>query len=241
MKIAILSDIHGNYVALNAVLRELKGESIDQFICLGDVAGTGPQPRECLESIQQLNCAVVMGNVDAWLLDPKLTNPDDGDTKIIEEIDMWCAEQLSDEHREFIASFKERVSLKSHKLLAFHGSPRSFDDVINSTTPLSELEPMLNNTDAEILVGGHTHEATVRRLGDSLYINPGSIGLPFEINRETGDVGSPPWAEYALIEFSDSTTAIELRRVNVKPKEIIEAALNSDMPHTAWWTNWWNN
>lgn len=239
MKIAILSDIHGNHIALNAVLHELRRESIDQNICLGDVSATGPQPRECLTAVSDLDCLFVMGNADAWLLDPKIDSEKEGDQKIIEEIDLWCAEQLDERDRAKITEFEGEVSLNSLSILAFHGSPRSYNDAIRAETPASEIEQMLGNCRAKLLLGGHTHQTTVRHLGESLYINPGSVGMPYEVRRSSGEVYAPPWAEYAVIEISDSTTGIEMRRAKVNRDEVISAALESGMPHAEWWTSWW--
>ncbi|NIW96181.1 MAG: hypothetical protein GWN20_25895, partial [Phycisphaerae bacterium] len=70
MRLAIISDIHGNLIALEAVLAVLAQEEIDQMVCLGDVAATGPQPHETIARLRELNCPVVMGNTDDWLLNP---------------------------------------------------------------------------------------------------------------------------------------------------------------------------
>lgn len=70
MRIAVIADLHGNLVALEAVLAALADERTDGIVCLGDVAATGPQPRETVERLRAVGCPVVMGNADAWLLDP---------------------------------------------------------------------------------------------------------------------------------------------------------------------------
>jgi len=70
MRIALIADIHGNLVALETVLHELAQESIDQILCLGDVGALGPQPHEVIDRLRQLQCTVVLGNTDAWLLAP---------------------------------------------------------------------------------------------------------------------------------------------------------------------------
>ena len=70
MRIGLISDIHGNLIALESVLSELKREQVDSMICLGDVAALGPQPHEVIERLRKLNCPVVMGNTDDWYLQP---------------------------------------------------------------------------------------------------------------------------------------------------------------------------
>ncbi len=103
MKLAIISDIHANLLALETTLIEIKNENVDQIICLGDVAGTGAQPNETVKCLQELQIPIVMGNVDAFILN-KSSIPDDLDaiTRKFWEIDMWCAEQLSSENLAFI-------------------------------------------------------------------------------------------------------------------------------------------
>ena len=72
MRIGLIADIHGNLFALDAVLAALARIGMDELICLGDVAALGPQPREVIERLRALRCPVVMGNTDAWHLDPAL-------------------------------------------------------------------------------------------------------------------------------------------------------------------------
>src|SRR5918911_3132157 len=126
MRVAIIADIHGNRVALDAVLAELGGEHIDQLVCLGDVAATGPQPREALDRLRELGCPVVMGNADASLLDP--TRPETADEvgRRIADISHWCAAQLSPADRERVRAFPPTLELPlggGRTLLCFHGSP----------------------------------------------------------------------------------------------------------------------
>ena len=71
MRLALISDIHGNNVALEAVLTAISTRAIAQVICLGDVASTGPQPYEVIKRLREMSCPVVMGNMDAWLLQPE--------------------------------------------------------------------------------------------------------------------------------------------------------------------------
>lgn len=68
MKVVVISDIHGNGVALEAVLAEIRGEGADQVVCLGDAIQGGPQPREVVGLLREWGIPVVMGNADAWLL-----------------------------------------------------------------------------------------------------------------------------------------------------------------------------
>ncbi len=142
-------------------------DRVDELVCLGDVP-VGPQPVETLERVGELGCPVIMGNWDAWFLDeiPQL----EGETgrKLVEQAE-WSASQLSQEHRRLISDYRPTLELALEggtTLLCFHGSPRSFDDVISATTPEAELERMLSGFEATLMVGGHTHFQLLRRHRD---------------------------------------------------------------------------
>lgn len=81
MKIAIISDIHGNCVALDTVLNDINGMEVDRIVCLGDAVQGGPQPAEVVTRLRELDCPVVMGNADDWLI----TEIDSGAENIPEE------------------------------------------------------------------------------------------------------------------------------------------------------------
>jgi predicted phosphodiesterase len=97
MRIAILSDIHGNLVALEAVLADLAKAAPDVTICLGDVAVTGPQPRQVIARLHQLSWPIVMGNTDAWLLDPQSWNSSDEETRRLLALEQWSASMMEPE------------------------------------------------------------------------------------------------------------------------------------------------
>lgn len=241
MRAAVISDIHGNNVALQTVLAEIEQSHVDRLICLGDVAGTGPQPAEVVDRLQALNCPVVMGNVDQLLLEQQREPGADGDQRRFEDIDLWCAQQLRPAQLDFLRSFQPTVSLSLDAgvtLLGFHGSPRSNKEVIEATTPVTTLDEILKDSRATILAGGHTHVQLLRRYQDSFILNPGSVGLPFEVSPK--GAYSPSWAEYALIEITSAGLRIELRRVSYDIKPLLEAAHSSGMPHADWWSKDWS-
>ena len=90
-RIALLSDVHGNLHALNAVLAQLSHEAIDGAVCLGDVAIFGPQPRETLARVHGLGIPVIMGNTDSWALDPSPHPMRDETSERINAIELWGA------------------------------------------------------------------------------------------------------------------------------------------------------
>lgn len=242
MRIALIADIHGNLAALDAVLAALAPAEIDRFVCLGDVAATGPQPREALSRLRELNCPVVMGNADAVFLDPPPAgSASDDDTRRIAEIDRWCANQLEPDDLAFLRTFRSTIDLPlgdDGHLLCYHGSPRSFDDFIAATTPAAELEPMLASARASIMAGGHTHFQMLRRHEDLTLINPGSVGLAYDLQPD-GDARVPPWADYAVLTANHRRLGILFQRVPYDSRRTVQAMFTRGMPHAAWWSEAW--
>ncbi|HSK89507.1 MAG TPA: metallophosphoesterase family protein, partial [Anaerolineales bacterium] len=136
MRVAMISDIHGNDFALEVVAMDIRDQRVDQVVCLGDAVQGGPQPAEVVQRLRRLNCPVVMGNADAWLLSGVETGeeviPPERLTKM-GEVREWSLSSLSEDDRLFIANFQPTITLRLENdlnLLCFHGSPSSFDDVI---------------------------------------------------------------------------------------------------------------
>ncbi len=246
MRIGLISDIHGNLLALETVLQELAQESIDQIICLGDIAALGPKPHEVIERLRALQCPVLLGNTDDWLLtSPVSIQNSSENSRIMYEVTQWCATQLSAEDRAYLqtlpCTFKCALD-ERRTLLGFHGSPRSFDEVLTTTTPDNEVEQMLEGFSASILVGGHTHIQMLRRYKDSFIVNVGSVGLP------AVNAGSPAlaknrkvhWAEYGVIEVQNGRLSIDLRRTPLDVSALFQEAEHSGMPHLEWWKQKWS-
>jgi predicted phosphodiesterase len=238
MRIGLISDIHGNMFALEAVLAELDREKLDDLICLGDVAALGPEPGAVLARLRALQCPVVMGNTDAWLLSPPPTIADDIDRVLTP----WCIAQCSGADLAYVRSFPptiERPLGDERTLLCFHGSPRSYDDVILSTTPDDTLDGMLGDMRAAILAGGHTHLQMLRRYGDAHLINVGSVGLPGVGPKAAQRNRHVRWAEYAVIEADGERVDISLRRTPLDIDQMVERARASGMPAVDWWATLW--
>jgi predicted phosphodiesterase len=245
MRIALISDIHGNLVALETVLQELAEETIDQIMCLGDVGALGPQPHEVIDRLRQLGCPVVLGNTDAWLLKPPVATPTASENqRTMYAINAWCAQQLSSTDQLYLQTFLPVLELsldEGRTLLGYHGSPRSFDEVIAATTPDAEVKAMLAGYSAAVMVGGHTHIQMIRRYQDAHLINVGSLGLP-GVNAGSPDLPVNRWvrwAEYGVLSIKQGRLSIDLRRTPLDLDVLLATASSSGMPHLEWWTQKW--
>jgi putative phosphoesterase len=239
MRVGLVSDIHGNLLALDAVLADLERERLDRLVCLGDVC-FGPQAHECLARVRELGCPVVLGNWDSWSTDG-FPPADDPVGIMLYEIGAWWSKKLTPDDHEFVRTFVPTLEVPlegDSRMVCFHGSPHSFSDWIFSTTPDDELETMFDGVDAPVLVGGHTHLQLVRRFGHSLIVNPGSIGQPFS-QWWPRPIRVAHWAEYGIVEARDGRLTVDLRRVPYDVDALLRIFADSEMPHSRWWIESW--
>ncbi|MGZ4257314.1 MAG: metallophosphoesterase family protein [Gaiellaceae bacterium] len=240
MRIAVVSDIHGNRPALDAVLAEIERDRVDRLVCLGDVA-VGPQPGAALDRIAETGCPVIMGNWDAAFLNGLPQMEGELGEKLVQQAE-WASGQLSEPERDLIRGFVPTLELSLGDglgALFFHGSPRSFDDVILTSTPTEELDDLLAGSDAGVMVGGHTHFQHIRGHRDLVFVNAGSVGLPFRSDPVGEQVRISPWAEYALLTHEEGRLALDLRRVDYDTDAYLASTLETGMPHAQWWADCW--
>lgn len=240
MRVGFISDIHGNLLALEAVLAELDKQRLDRVVCLGDTC-FGPQASECLQRVRALGCPVILGNWDAWST-TGFPVADDPVGVMLYEIGGWWAEQLSDDDRAFVNTFEPTLEIPlgdGSKMLCFHGSPHSFNDWIFATTPDEDLEKMFEGFEDAVLVGGHTHLQMLRRFGQSVIVNPGSVGQPFS-KWWPHPIRVAHWAEYGIVDAEGDRLQIDLRRVPFDVGPLLALFAKSGMPHAQWWIDSWN-
>ena len=241
MRIAFITDIHGNLTALDAVLADLAREDIDQYVCLGDVVEFGPHPCDCLRRVLALNAICIMGNTDERMAVPNRDHLRGLEKGPEMEMELWCYDQLTEEDRASIRKFRPTAEIDlggDLRLLAYHGSPRSHVERILSMTSFHDLDAIFAGYNQRILIGGHTHQQFVRHYNQALLVNPGSVGLPFERLGEGVD-HRPPWAEYAVIPTQDGRVSVDLRRTPIDLAALRHSVMNSGMPDPKWWLQDW--
>ncbi len=239
MKIAIISDIHGNAFALDTVIGDLKREPVDQIVCLGDAIQGGAQPAQTVARLRELGCPVVMGNADAWLLSGVETDdhPSSGARKLmLDSVRTWSLAQLSEEDRAFIATFERTIEIPledGRNLLCFHGSPTSFDEINLPSMSEDEFQLLFLPYLPALLTGGHTHLQQIRPIAttDSFFFNPGSVGFSYNHGQAEGTFHANSWAEYAVLTSTHGRIALEFRRVAFDANVLIEIYRSSGRPY----------
>jgi predicted phosphodiesterase len=240
MRVGFISDIHGNLFALDAVLADLEQKQVDRLVCLGDIC-FGPQAHECLDRVRELGCPVILGNWDSWSIEG-FPPADDPVGIMLYDIGRWWAQKLTDDDKAFVRTFVPTLEVpleNGSSALCFHGSPRSFSDWIFATTPDDEIGKMFDGQLAPVLVGGHTHLQMLRRFGQSVLVNPGSVGQPFS-QWWPQPIRVAHWAEYGIVEVNDGRLHVDLRRVPFDVDALLERFRGSGMPHAQWWIDSWN-
>ncbi|HEY7421025.1 MAG TPA: metallophosphoesterase family protein [Gaiellaceae bacterium] len=229
MRLALISDQHGNDVAFRAALEDVERLGVEEIVCLGDVMQGGTEPAQTLDRLARLGCETVLGNADAFVLEVSADSPEPVTERQL-EVREWTLSQLSDAHLDQLRAFAPivRRELDGVSLLFFHGSPRSYDDVLLPELGGGALEPFLGQG-AVLLAGGHTHLQWTRRIDEGLYVNPGSVGLSYD--RHTDPPVLRAVAEWALVTVADGNVAVEFRQVPYAVGDFRAAARESGRPY----------
>lgn len=176
-KLVCISDIHGNYAALEAVLQAAEKHKPDRIAVLGDLVAFGPQPGKVVERLSSLTDAtVIRGNTDRYVLEC----PAAESTPMWDFLD-WTRNSLSESHLNYLKSLDPTHSFdaKGVRVLLCHATPSRDDDGFHLKQEESFPEK-LAQTDASLVLCGHTHRPMVRRIGNQVLVNDGSVGFPYD-------------------------------------------------------------
>ncbi len=211
MKVGLISDVHGNRVALETVLEEMP--PIDGLVCAGDVVGYNPWPAECVDELRDRGVPTVMGNHDAAVVEETGFRFNAMAQAGVEH----AQERLSDEQRSWLAELPIERTEYDGRLKLVHGHPDDPDRYTRYTRPHEFSARLLGEED--VLVLGHTHVQNVERYGDGIVVNPGSVGQPRD-----GD----PRAAYGVVDLE--AMDVELHRVEYDIDAVQAAVEEAGLP-----------
>ena len=230
--LAIVSDIHGNAVALDAVIDELNRDGIERVVCLGDALQGGPQPADVAERLNATGWPVVLGNADAFLVDEHASSEVPTQSQL--ETREWSRSELGEVGLALIDTFRPTIEmdLGESSVLAFHGSPASYDDILLPTDDEAAYRERLGPVTASIVCGGHVHLQYIRRIGETRFVNPGSVGLGYDHEQDPDDFRFDAYASYAVVAYRDGRHDISFRRVAFDRDDLLAAISSSGSPST---------
>jgi predicted phosphodiesterase len=195
MRVAVFSDVHGNRMALEAVLDEIARLAPTHVICGGDLAFGGPEPEGVTSRVRDLDVPCVRGNTDEWLGPQAFPGTD--------PVTAWTRACLSEASRRYLGGLPFHYRLED--LVVVHATPWSVSEVIPKGADAARLRRVLAEARAAAVVYAHIHLGWIGQAGDGgLVVNTGSVGFPFD-----GD----PRASFALLTRGSSGWTAELHRV----------------------------
>jgi len=219
-RVAVVSDVHGNALALQAVLRELADASPDLVVFGGDLTW-GPLPEETWALVEPLRSSAIFvsGNAERGLAE-SAARIDGGVGADLSPRERWMVEQHSVYTRARLGTFVDTTVVEISGLGAVrfcHGSPRSDEELITFATPETRMRALLEGVQERVLVSAHTHIQFDRTVAGIRSVNPGSVGMPYE--------GRPGLAFWALLG-----SEVELRQTPYDLDEAVRRYRATDDP-----------
>lgn len=213
MRIAVLSDIHSNLLALNLIVDDLKKENVDKIYCLGDYITDGENDNEVLSVIRRIADCAILGNREKYILDYSPARKEYNDRKPISA----TYNNLKHENFEYLKTLKDTCTVKSghFKILLHHGDKYYYDGC-----KLEEaFDKMIGEFEFDICLFGHFHRHVYFKYRDRLFINPGSVGLPCD---------SPSY-KYCVLDVADRVD-VRFKEFNVEETfdELVDAYKETD-------------
>jgi putative phosphoesterase len=226
IKIAVFSDVHGNYPALLNVLEDMTKQEVDEMFCLGDLVGYGPHPNLVIDTIRHLRIPTVMGNYDEGV---GFIKGDCGCAYVTEEeksngqisID-WTTDRVTSDNKKYLRKLDEKIEfeVEGYQFLLVHGSPRRINEYLFEDRPEKSLQRVLEGQDVDVMLCGHTHKQYHRVIDGSHIINEGSVGKP-----KDGDSR----ACYAIVD-TGKELKVEFRRVDYPVEPVAEEVIKAGLP-----------
>jgi putative phosphoesterase len=226
-RIAVITDIHANLVALEAALERIGDDGIEQVYCGGDLVGYGPRPNEVCELISEREIPTIYGNYD-WAIardeeDCGCAYVDKHDRAIGQLSVDWTLAHTNQRSKDFMRElpFDRRFDLGGKRVRLVHGSPRKVNEYLFEDKPAKTFERIAAGADCDVLVFGHTHKPWVREYGGVLFVNCGSVGKP-----KDGD----PRGGFAVLRAGSNGVETEIVRVGYDAEAVATEMREAGLP-----------
>lgn len=228
MKVAFISDIHGNAVALDAVLHDIKKKEVDKIYVLGDICYRGPEPKRSLELVRSLHTEVIKGNADEWVVrGVREGEVPDKALDLMNQERQWTVEQLEPSDIEYLKNLPTALGLNINgvNIDAYHATPDSLFEIVLPNAEDEKIEEtMMKPGDSQIYVYAHIHRPYIRYIKGKVIMNVGSVGLPFdEVTK----------ASYGLIEIEEGDWQTSIVRVSFDLEKVIQLYEEVQYPNAA--------
>ena len=217
MRLALLSDVHASEPALRAVLADLADESFDRLVCVGDIVGYGPDPAACLSLVRERADVCVAGNHDREANTPERYSGHPTAGPGLEH----AYEELGDDELAWLDELPERRRLADWCMTVAHSHP----DPAHTDRYVypADFSDVGSTVDTALLAMGHTHVQGAETVGETLVVNPGSVGQPRD---------GEPGAAYAIVDTDDRTA--DLRRVEYDIDAVRDRVQAAGLPDETW-------
>jgi putative phosphoesterase len=209
-RVAVITDVHGNLAALQAVLAELDGRGVGELYCGGDLVGYGPHPNQVCRLIEERGIPTIYGNYDYAigrdLEDCGCAYVDRHDRELGQRSVEWTLANTDSRSKAFMRElpFDLRFDLGPSRVRLVHGSPRKVNEYLFEEKPARLYERLAREAGCDVLVFGHTHKPWIHEYGGVRFVNCGSVGKP-----KDGD----PRAAFALLELRRDEVIASIERV----------------------------
>jgi len=218
VKVAVLSDIHANLHALETVIEDAEKRGAQVFLNAGDSVGFGAFPNEVINCLYQKNMVNVSGNFDSAIFKDS-TKSGSAKNVAVE----YAKKELTKPCKAYLHAFPTEIKLElaGKKVLMIHASPKSPTEHLNHYTPDVRLKQIVADTDADLIIVGHSHDQFHRQIGGVSFVNPGSVGRPGDGNPQTA---------YAMLSFNPFK--VDLIRLNYPVEEEVDALRKKGLPES---------
>lgn len=197
MKIAVISDIHGNMDALEAVLEDIKTQKAEKLFICGDLALAGPEPSRTIDFIKNLDAVAIQGNTDEMIANNAKSTPIKAMTNAL----LYAEDVLTEEQKNYLKDLSPQHSetIEGISILFVHGSPRRNNEDILPNQSVEKIKEIIKDVKEDVIFCGHTHIPCGYQIDKQTVVNVGSVGRPFM---------EDPKSCYATAEIKDGKIEI---------------------------------